>query len=199
MRSALLLLAACGSTTKPAPKAAAPIANVAETHTCADAALGLQNGTRGVRAPDHAVFDALSGRCASDTWPASAIDCFATMAEGDLGRCSRELPDKQRESLFAVLAGDEPTLAGLAVARARLANLQVGVAECDRFVAAVATTLTCEAMPLDTRVQLGNETADFWSLPTARLSAADLQRIGAVCGQSLASLEQQTVSYGCMP
>jgi len=175
------------------------VATTPETHTCADAALGLENATRGVRAPDHDVFDTLRARCASETWPSSAVDCFATMAEGDLGRCSVALPDKHRESLFAVLSGGEPTRAGLEITRARLASLQVGVSECDQFVRAVATTLTCEAMPLDTRVQLGNETADFWSLPTDRLSAADRQRIASACGESLASLQQQAVGYGCMP
>ena len=169
------------------------------THTCADAALGLENATRGVRAPDLDVFDTLRARCSSEPWPASVVDCFATMVEGDLSRCSGALPDKQRETLFAVLAGSDPTRAGLEVTRARLANLQVGVPECDRFVSAVATTMTCEAMPLDTRVQLGNETVDFWSLPTDRLSVGDRQRIAAACGQSLASLQQQTIDYGCMP
>ena len=54
------------------------------------------------------------------------------------------------------------------------------------------------AMPLDTRVQLGTETADFWSLPTERLSADDRNRISAACGQSLTSLQQQAVGLGCM-
>src|SRR5262249_54694740 len=136
---------------------------------CAQAALGLENATRGVRAPDHQVFDALRAQCAEQTWPVSAVDCFATMAEGDLGRCSAALSDAMRERLFAALAGDGSDRAGLAVARARLGRLQVGVPACDRFITTVSVVLTCEAMPLDTRVQLGNETAEFWSLPTSRL------------------------------
>ena len=199
MRVALLLLFACGSptTTRPAAPAQPVIAN--STHSCADAALGLENATRGVRSPDHEVFDALRVRCASETWPASAVDCFATMAEGDLGRCSRSMTDRTRESLFALLAGGESDRAGLAVARARLDRLSVGVAACDRFITAVSTVLTCEAMPIDTRVQLGNETADFWALPTNRLSMEDLHRMSSVCGESLAALEQQAIGVGCMP
>ena len=75
--------------------------------------------------------------------------------------------------------------------------LQVGVAQCDAFVTAVQAVLSCEQMPLDTRVQLGNETAQFWSLPTDRLGADDLKRISDVCGQSLLTLEQEATTVGC--
>jgi hypothetical protein len=85
------------------------------------------------------------------------------------------------------------------VAVARLASVKPGIPECDQFVAAVATVLACEQMPLATRVQLGNETADFWSLPTAKLSTDMIKRMSAKCGQSLAALRQQAVGAGCKP
>jgi hypothetical protein len=199
VRLAVVMLVACSSAAKPPPaprgQAAAPIAN--STHSCADAALGLENATRGVRAPDHAVFDALRARCVADAWPAKAVDCFATMAEGDLGKCARDLPDDVRETIFAELAGNEPG-GGIVVTRARLEQLQVGVPECDRFVSAVTAVLTCEKLSIEERLQLGNETAEFWSLPTSRLSRDDKLRISEVCGQSLASLEHHALGVGCM-
>lgn len=199
MRAALLLLVACSSAAKPQParpgNAAEPVAN--NTHSCSDAALGIENATKGVREPDRAVFETLRQRCLEDRWPAAAVDCFATMAEGELGTCAHDLPDKMRESIFAVLAGNEPG-GSIVVTRARLQQVQVGVPECDRFVSAVTTALSCERMSIDTRLQLGNETADFWSLPTDRLSREDKLRISEACGQSLASLQQHALGVGCM-
>jgi hypothetical protein len=197
MRVAVVLLVACSATTKPAQQSVAPQQPIANgTHSCADAALGLENATRGVRAPEHDVFDALRLRCMEDSWPVAAVDCFATMAEGDLGKCSRNMPDEMRETIFAALSGKEQT--SIYVTRARLEQLSVGVPECDRFVAAVTTVLTCEHMAIEDRLQLGNETAEFWSLPTAKLSREDKLRISEVCGQSLQSLEQHALGAGCM-
>jgi hypothetical protein len=197
VRLAVVLLVACSSAGKPTPAAPAqePIAH--STHSCSDAALGLSNATRGVRAPEHDVFDALRRRCLEDVWPATAVDCFATMAEGDLSKCSRTLSDAMRETVFDALAGNEPG-AGIFVTRARLQQLNVGVPECDRFVRAVTNALSCERLAIDDRLQLGNETADFWSLPTNRLSAEDRQRISEACGQSLQSLERRALDVGCM-
>lgn len=198
MRVALLLLVACSSTTpQPAQphNTPEPIAN--GTHSCSDAALGIENATKGVREPDRAVFETLRQRCLEDHWPAVAVDCFATMAEGELGTCAHDLSDEMRQSIFAVLAGQEPG-GSIVVTRARLQQLQVGVPQCDRFVSAVTTALSCERMSIDTRLQLGNETADFWSLPTDRLSREDKLRISEACGQSLASLQQHALGVGCM-
>ncbi len=201
VRAALLLLFACGSTASPRPPAAThadaepPIATA--THSCSDAALGIENATKSVRDPDRAVFETLRRHCLDDRWPARAIDCFATMAEGDLGTCAHDLPDATREPIFAALSGREPG-GNLVVTRARLQQLQVGVPECDRFVSAVTAALTCEKLSIDTRVQLGNETVDFWSLPTSRLSHEDRLRISAACGHSLASLQQHALGAGCM-
>jgi hypothetical protein len=195
MRFAVVLLVACSGTTKSAPQQ--PVAAVSNgTHSCADAALGLSNATRGVRAPEQDVFDALRLRCLEDSWPVASVDCFATMAEGELGKCSRNMPDAMRETIFAALSGKAQT--SIYVTRARLEQLQVGVPECDRFVAAVTTVLTCEQMAIEDRIQLGNETADFWSLPTSKLSREDKLRISEVCGQSLQSLEQHALGAGCM-
>lgn len=196
---AVVILAACtsGAKPQPTPGGQAPLSAASSTHSCADAALGLENATRGVRAPDHAVFAALRARCVADAWPAQAVDCFATMAEGDLGTCARDLPEDVRDAIFAELAGNEPG-GGLVVTRARLEQLHVGVPECDRFISAVTTVLTCDKLSIEDRLQLGNETAEFWSLPTSRLSREDKLRISGVCGQSLASLEHHALGVGCM-
>jgi hypothetical protein len=200
MRLALLLLAACGSSPSPGPAAPPPptdrpITNVARS--CSDAAHGLEGATKSVREPDQHVFEALLKRCTDDSWPSTAIECFATMREGDLGTCSKSLPERSREGMFAVIAGNEPNRAGLTVARARLEQLAVGVPACDEFVTAVSAVLACEAMPIEMRLTLGNETAQFWSLPTTRLQADDLKRISDVCGQSLMTLQQQSSGVGC--
>lgn len=202
MRLSVVVLVGCSAAAKPAP--VQPVAR-AETqaivkhgaHSCADAALGIENATRGVRAPENEVFDRLRLRCIEDQWPTSAVDCFAVMAEGDLGKCSRTMSDDMRETIFAALSGRDQH-GSIYVTRARLEQLQVGVPECDRFVSAVTTVLTCEKLGLDERLQLGNETAEFWSLPTNRLSREDKLRISEVCGQSLHSLEQHALDVGCM-
>lgn len=200
MRRLVLLLAACTSPQKPKPVVSEPqqpvVANHT-THTCAQAALGLENATRGVRSPDNEVFDEIKLACTQSSWSAVAVHCFAEMREGDLGRCAKELEDGQRDKLFDVLSGNQPTQRGIAVAQARLQQLQVGVQTCDQFITAVTSFLTCEQVPIETRVQLGQETAEFWSLPTSRLSAEDLQRMSEVCGASLASLTAQAHGAGC--
>ena len=203
MRLAVVLLVACSSAAKPpAPSPAPPPPQPGpalshSTHSCADAALGLENATRGVREPDNDVFDTLRLRCVQDVWPVTAVNCFATMAEGDLGKCSRTLSDAMRETVFAALA-NQTSGASVYVTRARLQQVQVGVPECDRFVAAVTSALSCDKLAIEDRLQLGNETADFWSLPTTRLSREDKLRMSQVCGHSLASLEKQALDVGCM-
>jgi hypothetical protein len=172
--------------------AAPALAN--QTRSCKDAALGLENATRSVRAPDNVVAQELTARCNEDTWPSAAVECFATMREGDLGKCANALPDSARDHMFAVLGGGGGT-AGIAVARARLEQLTVGVPACDQFISAVSGVLTCDQVPVETRVQLGQETVEFWSLPTSKLAAEDLDRMSTVCGQSLAALLAQT--QGC--
>ncbi len=198
----LLLVAACSS---PAPEPAKQQTGVPPTlsnqakHTCAHAARGLSGATRGVREPETEaeIFDALAARCDRDAWPVTAIDCFAEMAEGELGRCARQLDEPKREAVFAVLAGNEPSEAGIVVARARLDQLSVGIEACDRFVATVRAALSCDAMSLEVRLSIGNETAQFWSLPTDRLAADDVQRMSQVCVTSDETLRREASTVGC--
>ena len=194
MRCLLVLLVACSAT---APAKPAPVISNA-TRSCIEAATGLERATKGLRAPDQSVLEAMRKRCEMDAWPAEARECFTTMNEGDLGRCAKLLPDAVRDGVLEILGSTGPRTK-IAVARARLEQLQVGVAECDRFVATVTLVLGCEAMPVETRADLGSETAEFWSLPTHGLSADAQHRMATACGASLASLQQQAASVGCMP
>jgi hypothetical protein len=196
--AALWVTIGCAAQPGKTPTAAPPPRVANATNTCSDAAVGLEQATRGVRAPDSSVLLAMRGRCTEDNWPVVAIDCFAKMREGDLGHCARALPDDARNKMFGVLGGGQPDRMAITIARARLDGLEVGVASCNRFVAAVASVLSCEQMPLDKRVQLGNETADFWDLPTHGLSEDVQKRMGDVCGASLAELEQQARDAGCV-
>jgi hypothetical protein len=135
--------------------------------------------------------------CTDDHWPGVAIDCFATMKPDDLGKCAGMIGDDHRDKLLAALGGDYDDRTAIAAAVARLGQVKPGIPECDNFVTVVATVLVCERMPLATRVQLGNETADFWSLPTAKLTGDMIKRMAATCAQSLSALRQQAVGAGC--
>ena len=194
MRWLFVFLAACGAGPKPVP---APVAiDNRPQHTCADAALGLERATQGVRSPELSVFEAMRDRCVADTWSVDAVNCFATMHEGELGVCARQLHDGAREALFGILAGGAPDRGSLEVARARLDALDVPVAECHQFVQSVRAVLACEHMSLESRVQLGNETADVWNLP-ADLPADAQQRIATACGASMTQLRDQATGLGC--
>jgi hypothetical protein len=199
MRRALLLLVVACSAPAATPQSGVPTIGNHARHTCAHAARGLSGATRGVREPgtEADVFDALTTRCDRDAWPVTAVDCFAEMREGDLGRCARELDEPRREAVFAVLAGNEPSEAGIAVARARLEQLSVGIEACDRFVGAVTAVLACDAMALEIRLSIGNETAQFWSLPTDRLAADDVARMSQVCVTSHETLTREAGTVGC--
>lgn len=197
----LALLAACGGGQSSGPEQKGPSEPLPLSHhvlrDCRHAATGLSGATRGVRDPENDVVDGLLDRCQRDGWPSEAVDCFAQMAEGDLGRCAKLLEERAREGMFAVLAGNEPSAAGLVVAKARLEQVQVGIESCDRFVAAVTTILACDGLSVEMRLQLGNETAQFWSLPTDRLAADDRQRMSQVCVTSLETLAKETAPVGC--
>jgi hypothetical protein len=195
---ALLVLASCAGDPAKPPVKPAPVELANQTPTCSEAALGLEQATRGVRAPESSVVVAMRARCGEDRWPVVAIECFAKMREGELGRCARALPDESRGRMFGVLGGGQPDQMAITIARARLEGLEVGVSACNQFVAAVASVLSCDRMPLDARVQLGNETAEFWDLPTHGLPEAAQKRMGDACGASLAELEQQARDAGCM-
>jgi len=198
VRAVLLAIAACSApAARPAPVAPqAPLEAPKLAHSCSDAAVGLERATKGVRAPDTTVFDEMRGRCTDDAWPLAAIECFASMKEGDVGRCARELHDAVRDRMFAVLSGGNDR-GSLAIARARLDAMTLPVAACDQFVKSVSAVLACEQMPIETRIELGNDTADFWELPEVLPADAE-QRIATACGQSLSALQQHAAVAGCM-
>ena len=190
-----VLVTACTHAPGMAPPAP-PIASTPHVPDCAEAAAGIERATRGVRAPESTVVRAMHLRCVEDAWSREAMACFSGMNDDELARCARLLPEAPRGELLALL-GDGGGREAIEVARVRLGELQVGVDECDRFVAAVSSVLGCEQMPLDTRVQLGNETVDFWNLPTSGLSEDAHHRMAEVCGASLATLQAEASSAGC--
>ncbi len=194
----------CGTPQTAAPPAP-PVPTTVTTsvaspaRSCNEAAAGLERGTRSVRDPDTSVLGDMRARCVEDAWSAAAIECFAVMKEDDLGRCAGELAAAPRGRLFTTLGGGFDDRTAIAIAQARLGTLKVGITECDRFVTGVARALGCEQMALETRAALGNETADFWSLPTSNLPADASRRMAAVCAKSLTFLQQQVADAGCMP
>lgn len=197
MRSLLIVLVACSSNAKPKPAPPVPVS--IEQRSCAEAAAGIEQGTRSIREPGTSVVSSMRGLCLEDRWAAATIECFSKMTEDDLGRCAGTLANAQRDRLFTALGGNGDDRTAIAIAQARLTDLKVGVAECDSFVTAVARALGCEQMPLGQRAQLGNETADFWSLPTTNLPEDAQRRMAAVCGESLTFLRKQVADAGCMP
>lgn len=205
MRTALVLVvgmaAGCGAP-RQAPAPAVPVAPVV-VRTCNEAAAGIERGTRLVRAPEVSVLEDMRTACFSDGWTREVIECFAAMsddpeAERGLGACAAQLSRLPRERMFRALAGLDDR-AAIAVARTRLAAIEVGIAECDRFVAAVENVLVCDRMAIDVRARLGSETAELWTLPLERLPAEAQQRMAAVCGSSLDALRARAAEAGCMP
>jgi hypothetical protein len=178
---------------------AAPVPSDDMLRGCREAAVGLERGTKSLRPPESSVLEPLRALCVNDAWPAATIECFARMNEGDFGRCATALPDRARKRLFERVGGGASDGVTVASALAKLSVLQVGIPECDQFVAAVAQVLVCEAMAIEVRAQLGTETADFWSLPTSGLPADAQLRMADVCGRSTVALEQQAAGAGCAP
>ncbi len=198
MRALILVgVMACSGPGKPPPAPPVPVEN--STRSCGEAAAGLERATRSIRPPEESILAPMRARCVEDTWSATAIDCFATMKEDDLGTCVGHVDPDHREALFAVISGNARDESALAIIVARLANLKVGIAECDRFVSTVASAMSCGGLPLEQRHALGNETADFWSLPTKNLPPDAVPRMVHVCTQSLEALQQQVAAAGCMP
>jgi hypothetical protein len=166
---------------------------------CREAAAGLQRGTRSLRPPEASVLEVARALCIQDAWTKATIECFAQMHEGDFGRCAGALPKPARQRLLDRVGGGSTDRVAVASALVKLAGLQVGIPECDRFVSAVAHVLVCESMAIEVRAQLGTETADFWSLPTSGLPADAQLRMADVCGRSTVALEQQATGAGCTP
>ena len=165
---------------------------------CGEAAAGLERATRGLRPPEESILAPMRALCIEDAWPTVAIDCFATMTPDDLGRCAGLVATRPREALFARIAGLAHDKAALAILVARLANVKVGIAQCDGFVTAVSRAMSCEGLSLEQRHGLGSETVDFWSLNTSRLPPDAVAKMERACGESLASLQTQVQAVGCM-
>jgi hypothetical protein len=205
--SLLALVVSCAARGAPPPQMVGHVSPLRELQgqiadnraSCGDAAAQIQSATRGLRPPDRPVTDAVRRMCTDDRWTPDAIECFSKMSEGDLAQCAEQLDPDSRDSLLAELGGKMPPRDQVALARARLSVLRSGVDECDRFIIAVSNALSCEAVPLDARVQLGSETADLWSLPTNRMSKSVKAQMAQVCGTSREALEQQVTDAGCMP
>lgn len=199
MRAALVIAVACAChTDKPAANKPAPVPIENTARGCGEAAAGLERATRGIRPPEESILGPMRALCVEDAWPSVAIDCFATMTPDDLGKCAGMVDVKPRETLFARIAGGDQDKAALAVIVARLANVKVGIAECDGFVTAVSRAMSCEGLSLEQRHGLGTETVDFWSLNTSRLPADAIARMVHACGESLAALQTQVAAVGCM-
>lgn len=192
----LLCGVACGHPAEaPAPiKPAAPLPVENLAHTCSEAGVGIEQATRGIRSPDSSVGQEMRGRCLDDHWSASAIECFAKMKEGELGTCAKQLPEEARKAMFAALGGTDE--AAVAIAKIRLADMHVGVPECDQLFATAHDFLTCEAIPLEDRAQAGAQIADSWNLPD-KLPPDAHARIAKVCSESRAALVQRAAAAGC--
>lgn len=197
----MIVAAGCGSTartTQPPPAPPVPVAPVI-VKNCADAAVGIERVTKDLRPPDRELLGPVRRRCIDDGWGRAAIECFAAMRGDELTTCARHLPQAQRTQLVAQVSGNEATDDEVAEIVAKLGALKVGIVTCDSFVAAVASLMSCPKMAIEQRVSLGNETADFWSLPTASLTVDAKARIAEACGESLHALQQQAADVGCMP
>jgi len=193
---ALLALVACKDPPPPVTPIAGSDAPLKVEPTCTDASIGLERGTKDLRDPDTTITQQIRELCLAAPWRREAIKCFATMKTDDLGRCAKELDDKQRKGVLEVLRGTDA--ASLAIALVELQELKTNVPECDSFVATVAVVLGCDAMPLAERVELGTETASFWELPTQNLRPDMQARISASCKQSLDGLIAKAKGLGCL-
>ncbi|MEO8554492.1 MAG: hypothetical protein ABI678_31165 [Kofleriaceae bacterium] len=189
-----LVLAACGHPAPPPPVPAAPIPVENLTRTCGEAAVGIEQATRGIRSPDSSPGAEMKARCVDDHWSSAAIECFAQMKEGDLGTCAGKLPDDARRAMFAALGGTDET--AVAIAKLRLASMRVGVEACDQLFATAHAFLDCDQIPLETRAQVGPQIAESWNLPD-KLPPDAQARMATVCSSSRETLLQQAVAVGC--
>lgn len=202
IRAAIALLAVgCGGPAAPRPPLASspPVPVEDTTRACQDAAIGLERGTRGLRPPEGNVIDRVRRLCVDDAWPAATIECFARMRDDDFGRCAAALGERARQRLFNRIGGGDSDRTAVAAALVKLSTLQVGIAACDRFVAAVAHVLVCDVLAIEARAQIASQTADLWALPTSGLPADAQLRMADVCGKSTAALQQQAAGAGCAP
>ena len=165
------------------------------TRTCTEAAVGIEGATKGLRSPESgSLVNPMRGLCNEDHWSAAAVECFATMHEGDLGRCAGLLPDEPRKAMFSALGGSDDV--AIAVARVRLDGMKVGVAECDQLFATVRAMLSCDRIPSANRAQLGSSAADLWDLP--KNIPADAQaKMAKVCRTTLDEMLRIATETSC--
>ncbi|MFT3696914.1 MAG: hypothetical protein QM831_27480 [Kofleriaceae bacterium] len=189
-----IFLTACGSSpAKPKPAPPVPLEN--HVRSCSEAAVGLEQATRSIRPPDQTIVEEMRGRCTDDHWSVDAIDCFATMHEGDLVHCAQLLPEESRHAMFTTIGGTSET--AVAIARIRLSGMHVGIDACDALWTTAVNFLRCEAIPLETRAEVGPQIADSWNLPD-KLPADAQAKMAQVCVSSQKTLVQQAGVAGCV-
>ena len=210
-RFAILILVGCGPSSAPPPAKPAPIP-VAQPITempknCTDAAFGIDRVAKDLHPPEQEIVPPMRTRCARDQWPQKAIECFANLAsdtsngpngETELADCVGRLPSEQRASLLVEIKGSQPDqTAELAEVVTKLGAVQVGIASCDQFVAAVARMMECAGLDADARIQLGTETVEAWNLPMHKVSLQDKAKLAGACTQSLESLKRHAIDLAC--
>lgn len=203
----LVLLVACGSHSPAAQPKAPPVpTSITEPTrppppTCADAAFGVDRATRNMRPPEQEIVPQVRAECIQYQWSQKAIECFSLLAgniENDATiPCVSDLEDEAQGVLMREIAGTNNADAELAEVKTRLVQLQVGITSCDEFVQQVAQFMDCANVTPEQRIQLGNETADAWSLSVARLSIQDKVRMAGACKNSLDSLKHHRQQNAC--
>lgn len=200
------MLAGCSSPApppaKPAPAVpvATPITEMPKT--CTDAAFGIDRAAKDLHPPEQEIVPPMRTRCARDQWSQKTIECFAKLAsdedDGNLATCVGQLPIAERSSLLVEIKGEqEDQTAELAEVVTKLGALQVGIASCDRFVAAVTRMMDCPGLDANARIQLGNETVEAWNLPMHKVSLQDKAKLAGACTQSLESLKRHATDLAC--
>ncbi|MGE0396142.1 MAG: hypothetical protein AB7T06_05415 [Kofleriaceae bacterium] len=204
-RIAFLVLVGCSSPAAPPPVKPAPAVPIATPitempKTCTDAAFGIDRASKDLHPPEQEVVPAMRTRCQRDQWSQDVIECFSALAsaESDLAVCVGRLPNEERASLLVEIRGEQPDqTAELAEVVTKLATIQVGIASCDKFVAAVTRMMDCAALDADARIQLGNETVEAWNLPMHKVSLQDKAKLAGACMQSLESLKRHATDLAC--
>ena len=205
---ALLLVAGCGSSQPTLDQPAAPPVPTNEPvaverpATCADAAFGIEATSKDLRPADQEIVPLVRTKCLVESWSAAAIACFAKLrASDDLLSCVDELTVETRTSLLVDIQGTSASeadqTAELANVKQRLTTISVGITTCDQFVKEVARVMDCTRLTLNDRILLGSETAEAWSLSTARLTIQDRVRMSGVCGRSLDDLHKHATQQSC--
>jgi hypothetical protein len=204
---ALGVATACGSSSPPPSQPAPPVPTnqpvvEARTPTCADAAFGIEAASKDMRPAEQEIVPVVRTKCLAEAWSVAAIACFAKLrASDDMLTCTDHLTPDARTSLLAEIggtSGDATTqTAELAEVKQKLATVTVGIASCDQFVQEVVRVMDCEGISLPQRILLGTETAEAWSISTARLTISDKARMGTVCGKSLDKLQKHATNQSC--